>query len=196
MNFTNLMLQNLETIYQVSETIYRTVATVAIVVGGLWAYMKYMRGRTFAERLFLSLEGGLMGSRLAVETQRLLVKCRADNIGTRRILFKPEESSVTLRAVVLQPAPAEGAQRARWDEIATYPVFEKEPAIEPGESAEQNIIIELPEGPVDTVLLELAVYSNRRNKRWTTSSVVQTVNERHNYREAADIIGPGDPAED
>ena len=29
----------------VAETIYRTVAAAAIIVGGGWAYLKYVRGR-------------------------------------------------------------------------------------------------------------------------------------------------------
>jgi len=48
------VLDDLKTIVEIAGT---TVTAVAVIVGGLWAYFKFVRGRTFRPRLELGMSG-------------------------------------------------------------------------------------------------------------------------------------------
>ena len=92
----------------IAETLYRVAATVALIVGGGWAYFTYIRGRTFTERLQLEVWGRLMrptarttrGATSEAMTMRILVSCTARNIGTRKLTFEADASAVTLKGPV------------------------------------------------------------------------------------------------
>ena len=74
----------------------RGATTLALVLGGLWAYYKYIRGRVFSHRLELTIEGRLL-EREAVAT--LSLEVRVKNVGLARFVIDQERT--LLRAVVV-----------------------------------------------------------------------------------------------
>ena len=158
----------------VAETIYRTVAAAAIVVGGGWAYLKYVRGRTFTERLSLSVGGDLQRAE-DPDLLRLVIECGASNVGSRKVTIGPDASGVLLKALSLQdgaPQTQGKPRRAVWEELVGYPVFDDYSVIEPGETLEDTIVAELPGAGLRTLRLQLEVYSARGERAWRTSKVV------------------------
>ncbi len=162
------------------DALQKAVATAAIVVGGLWAYLKFVRGRTFRLRLEPSV-GGLVWREPGPEAALyLLIDCRARNAGLSKFRISVEESALqvfTSAAAGPSPAPAAGeagatAEPVGWEELGGYAVFEDSGAapLEPAEQAQDEILLELPGGGPAALKLVLTVTARaRRGRSWTVT---------------------------
>lgn len=186
MSFTELIVQELTLVSVIADAAYRIVAAIAIVVGGGWAYMKYVRGRTFTERLELSVDGTatVVGDE-AGGVARVVVSCDVSNVGTRKIRLKKDDSAITVKALALQVDPegkleeteeadSEVGGRVAWMEITRQPAFEELALLEPGESANDAALVQVPQAanPMGAIRLELHVYSAQTGKTWSAKRVV------------------------
>jgi hypothetical protein len=80
---------------KVSGIVAKTVQTVALLVGGAFAYFKFVRGRVFRPRLELSVSGTLFeknGSRYLIAT------AKAKNVGLSKCATQQEGSGVRISA--------------------------------------------------------------------------------------------------
>ena len=101
-------------------SIIRDLATaLALIVGGGFAYFKFVKGRTFAERLKASVDAEL-------DTARSLIlvnaSARASNIGLREFHIAREGTALRLFAHRLSE-PASEAREASWEQIGSWRVF-------------------------------------------------------------------------
>ena len=187
MSFTELVLQELTLVSVAADAVYRIVATAAIVVGGGWAYLKYIRGRAFTERLELSVDG--TASAVSGVT-RVVVSCTVSNVGTRRVQLKKDDSIVAVRVLALQTDPDVGNPEdgdteevgGAWVEVNRQAVFEEIGLLEPGESANDAALIQVPQAanPLGAIRLELHVYSAKTGKDWSAKKVVLSPAREHN----------------
>jgi hypothetical protein len=144
---------------------------MAVVVGGIvWAYYKFVRGRTFARRSDIAVTGTL------IETDnRSAVRVRATlkNTGTTDIPLRA-------KVVYLYSVDAEGlGKRPDWAKQGVAKVFESHAWIEAQESIEDEVLIPLNDAARNAfaLWLELRVYEQAKKQgqggiRWTANAVI------------------------
>lgn len=153
------------------------VTTAAVVIGGIWAYLKFFRGRTFRPRLEPGISGKVIGHG---EVSYLIVTASLKNVGLSKVDIEQRGSGLRLFTCDAAPDATE-AQVAEWTRIKTFSVLEDHQWIEPGESIEEQRLIVLPEDGHLAIQLELRIVSN--GITWKERSVIDLAGE--------DRRGPG-----
>ena len=153
--------------HNVLENIKTIAETIGLVIGGLWAYYKFFRGRTFQSRLELTVSGNpsqfqkMTGLAASVQLKNVgLSKVPIEQAGTAlRVLTYSSESTQDLPSMV------------KWVHRITVEVFTNHRWIEPGETiADQVFIVLAPVGD-GAVRLELRIVSE--GIEWNSISIVQ-----------------------
>lgn len=104
-----------------------------IVVGGLWAYLKVVKGRTFGYRAELSSASEVEWSD---DGYRIKVRAVLSNTGSSKIPLDHE-----LRIVELQMVDRLDSGRvATWTDVLTAPIFSEHDWVEPGERVSDDIL--------------------------------------------------------
>ena len=115
--------------------------SVAVIVGGAWTYLNYVRGRTFRKRLEVEITGSIFQDEgLSFFSGR----CHLKNVGlaqTKIIEVGTGVSIYALRLVELE----DGTRKTSKEEIVVLPLFEKHGWVEPGESISDPFVAVLPE---------------------------------------------------
>lgn len=151
----------------IADVVYHVVAAVALIVGGGWAYFKFIKGRTLKERLRVTVDGGLEPSSGLL---RVTASCEAENISLRELQIAPEGTAVRLFVHTLAENPSE-AREAAWELMGAWSVFGDREVLEPGEVLQEPKLLEVPEGGFAAMMLEFTVYS-RSGSYWQAASVV------------------------
>lgn len=159
----------METLVDLSTVLRNLVTALALLIGGFWAYFKYVRGRTLVERLKVSVDGHLDSAR-----GLLLVNAAAEasNIGARELLIAQNGTVLSLFAHRYSETDSE-AQEASWELVGTWNVFQGQRFLEPGETVQEHKIIEIPAGRFSALMLELNVYSES-GRNWIAQAVVSS----------------------
>lgn len=143
-----------------------TIRTVAIVVAGVFAYVRFLRGRVLHSNLTLSLECELVKVNGEAAMQ---VTAGWLNSGSFRMIF-PENCDATLtvyaidRAVWSKPTEAgeilwTAGKRRELDLLIKEGVKQADIELEPGESYETTALVPLPTGPWVAYRVDLLVES-------------------------------------
>lgn len=144
----------------VTEIIQHMVEIAAIVVGGVWAYYKFLRMRTFKSRLDLAVRGEVLDKS---EPLYLSVILKAQNIGLTRVRLEPKSAGLR---ILVQKGLGSSSEVARveWERLATYPLFEGEEWVEPGETLQDSLLITIPAAEVFPIRLEALIVC--QGSRW------------------------------
>ena len=123
-----------------AEAFANVKQTLALIAGGVWAYFKFAKGRTFRDRLNPTVSGKLVsidGSFFLIGTIQL------QNVGLSRIAFEQQASSLTVFEFV--PSQTDEILRLEYNLLASFSVFgETDRYIEPNEVVERQTLIVLP----------------------------------------------------
>src|SRR5215469_5898239 len=103
--------------------------TLALMIGGLWAYYKFFKGRTFRPRLELTVSGKAWSRD---NVTYLVAGMSLKNVGLSKLELSQEGTG--LRVFSQSMVSPENATKAEWDRKITLSVFEKHGWIEPGET--------------------------------------------------------------
>jgi len=111
----------------------------ALIAGGVWAYFKFAKGRTFRDRLIptVNAEIVLMDGRVF-----LVATIQIKNVGLAKIAFNPEASTVNVFEYIL----SESAEITSvvTNRLTSFRVFgDKDKYIEPNELVERQCLIVL-----------------------------------------------------
>lgn len=110
------------------------VETVAVIIGGIWAYYKFFRGRTFRPRLELAISGRASEAK---GLTNVLISVQLKNVGLSKVAISQEGSAI--RVFATDPTKSDGA--AEWQREITVGVFEKHRWIEPGETINDQALV-------------------------------------------------------
>jgi hypothetical protein len=131
------------------------IQAIAIVVGGIWGYSKFVRGRTFHRRAELDLEVWL------ISRQPILVRTRITmrNTGAADIPFRVK----TLRFDALYPC-----NENHWEEIAHSSVFTDHELIESQETITDDVLVQMPDlnPPPSALRIRCIVYDKAKRRWW------------------------------
>jgi hypothetical protein len=154
---------------EVVVTIYYALAAVAILVGGPWAFFRFIRHRTLKRRLELGVGGELVRDGGGT---RLVVRSQARNIGLREVRLDGAGTVIRIYAQELEPAEdLRQSSEAAWSWLGTWHVFGDRQILEPSEPVEEQTLIELPHTTLAALKIELRIYS-RAGKFWRATEVV------------------------
>ena len=149
--------------------------SLALIAGGVWAYFKFVKGRTFEDRLNTTVSGKLISIYGSVF---LIVTIRLQNVGLSRIAFDQDVSSLEIFEYV--PSQGEDILRVKNDLLTSFRVFgDKDRYIEPNEIVERETLIALQALSKIGYQLELEV-SSYSGYAWRTTTVVGKSAFEHN----------------
>lgn len=155
----------------------KTIAEIlGILVGALWAYYKFFRGRTFRPRLELLVSGKTWNSdRLTQLTATVQIK----NVGLSKLALSQEGTA--LRVFSQQPTKAKDIPTdVEWERLLTRAIFEKHKWIEPGETIVDEMLLALGNSDdLKAIKLELRIVAG--GIEWNSRAIVETGNAAPNH---------------
>jgi hypothetical protein len=129
---------SLDNVKSLVDIIGTSVTAAAVIIGGVWAYFKFVKGRTYRPRL----EPGLSGEWRLVDGKRLLqARITAKNIGASKFTLLQEGTG--LRISVLAPDQSPAPALADWKRLTVFEVLREHQWIEPGETVSDDLLLDL-----------------------------------------------------
>ena len=128
---------------------------LAIIVGGVWAYYNFFKGRLYRTRLEPSVSGRYLrrnGGAWLVATVRL----RNAGVAKAELTQKGSGLRISVRDASA-PVPVPGI--VEWDAGATFSVLQNHRWIESGETVSEEHLIEVEDTPNPAFLLEMRIIS-------------------------------------
>lgn len=165
----------MQTTVGLSFIVVNIVTAVALIIGGGWAYLQYIRGRTFKRRLQVGVSGQV---RREHGILKILVDCRAENLGIRRFDVNSEGTAIRLLASRMDTPPLDEPLEGGWEVLGVWQAFAPA-SLELGESMDDAILLDLPDGGQSALRLELSV-SLPSGESWRASDVVFLSEETDN----------------
>jgi hypothetical protein len=147
----------------------------AIVIGGIWAYFKFVRGRTFAKRAELSVTPTL----LPVQKPTLKVTATLRNAGLSKLPLRTQ--AVFLYGIYATPTADNPIATGEQQLGKPRKIFAAHHWIEAQETVTDELLLLLPDSQFATehewlaFRVECRVYAKRRRKgalNWTASALV------------------------
>ena len=158
-----------------TEAFANVTQTLALIAGGVWAYFKFAKGRTFRDRLiptvsgkFISIDGSVF----------LIVATQLQNVGLSRIALDHEASSLIVFEYF--PPEPEEIRSVKNIPLTAFQVFgDKDRYIEPNEIVERQTLIALPRLSSIGYQLELNMLSDS-GYGWRATTIVDKSAFAHN----------------
>jgi hypothetical protein len=144
------------------------VHIVAIVVGGVWAYFRFVRGRVYHSRL----EPALSGRTFQAGDKSFLVGIASlKNVGASEVDILQEGTGVRVFCcdMLVESKPT---RLAGWTRIRTLSVFEQHDWVEAGETIADTFLVVLPSHTV-AVKLEMSVTPRKRKVVWFARTIIE-----------------------
>ena len=112
-----------------------------VVVGGLWAYFNYFRGRVFYPRLELELESKFHNQS---NSHCIVITYKVKNVGLSRVKFNHKGNALRVySAIRVNNAPF--VHKVLWERLATFDVLSDHGWIESGETITETQLISIPQ---------------------------------------------------
>jgi hypothetical protein len=120
----------------IADIVGTAITALAVIGGALWAYYRFVRGRTFKPRLEVSMGGEW----LTVDGARLLLaRVRVKNIGASKVELL--QKGTGLRVSALANSDARG--KSSWVPGRVYTILDEHAWIEPGETVSDDVLLRL-----------------------------------------------------
>lgn len=125
---------------------------VAIVIGGFWTYMYFIKDRVFQHRLNPSVEGCWMKTG---QTNKLVVKMSVVNRGRVRAILEDEGSGLLVYGYKKRPA-GDDADEIEPDYLGAFPIFGPRfwEGAKSGSHAAKTLWVESNESMIDTKVID------------------------------------------
>ena len=159
---------------------------LAIIIGGIWSYLKFIRGQLFAIRLEPKVEGRFIShdERKHLSVTMLLKNTAASPVNLSKVILQQRGSALqvfTYEAGDHKP----DTHNIDWKHLATFSIFEMHKWIESGEEIRERRLIPLANGDYIAFKLRLRIVSNKLE--W---NVVEIIDASPTKDAAEQIVGP------
>lgn len=164
------------------DSVNKAVTAVAVFVGGVWAYYKFVKGRIFVSNIELAVSGT---ATIREGVIHLAAAASVKNIGASKLdVYHP----LTVLRVLAPKATSDvrTAQEVEWTNLKTLRLFDDQDIFEPGELAGDEHLLLVPKHDEYTALrLEAIVTSNDEKKgleekdSWVAVSIVNLAPEEN-----------------
>ena len=157
----------------VLDVIDKVAKILAVIIGACWAYVNYIRGRTFKRRLEPSISGKMIQTEGAVLLSGL---AQVKNVGLSKVLIQQKGTAIEILCHTLESADG-GPPRLAHKSVAVREVFKVHGWIEPGEQIEESFLMLIPEDN-DTVALGLRLRIVSEHIEWNADSIVEIISPK------------------
>jgi hypothetical protein len=159
----------------VVDVVATVIQASAIVIGGAWAYFKFIHGRTFKNRA----EVDVTARPLDPAGELILVEVTMTNTGLRKIAIG-EGSRKVVQLDRLAQGDWDPGVTIRWgedprDALVSRPVFRTHDWVEPGETIREEVVLAPPEPGPPVVAYQVRLFvavEGRKPVAWTANAVV------------------------
>jgi hypothetical protein len=135
---TTVNAANLDNIKTIAEIVHAGITAAAIVFGGLWAYFKFVKGRTYRPRLSVAISG--QWRRIAGKNL-LHTRVTVKNIGASVVTLQKKGSG--LRVNFLAAGQPDAPTAATWEVVRVFDILREHVWIEPGETVSDDQLLDL-----------------------------------------------------
>ncbi|MEM8639981.1 MAG: hypothetical protein AAGG51_14370 [Cyanobacteria bacterium P01_G01_bin.54] len=159
-------LDNLESLTKIIQSV---ITSLGLLIGGIWAYFKFLKGRIYQPRMELSVDCEVYSQQDS--PARLQIKAVLRNLGLSRINIDSESSGIriykALERTAIDSMPAD-ALESEWVRIGTFSVFDGQNWIDSSEKIRSEKIIECNSRGM-TFKVDIIVMSD--DQQWYSSCV-------------------------
>ena len=132
----------LATAKDLADIIGTLVTALAVVIGGFWAYFKFIKGRTYRPHVEVKQAGDWLGPDGALGFKATV---SLKNIGAAKVELLQKGTGLRISKLAdEQPAPP---HESSWDSLGVFKIFTKHEWIEPGETITDELLVRLPPDP-------------------------------------------------
>ena len=168
-------LTTLQKLVALADIVVKVLTAAAFVVGGLWTYFHYFRGRTYRPKLELTLEMDVDANR---RNCLVVIKPELKNVGLSRVDIDLDSSGVRLMECSSM-SDFKDVLSVPERHLATFDVFQAHHWIEAGETIRDVRLVAVPHGirealsaTVRIVGMQHTRLGCRRTFQWSVSRVV------------------------
>jgi hypothetical protein len=183
-------LEQVKTATDIAGTV---ITSLAVIIGAVWAYFKFVKGRTFRPRLEVELSGQWRD----VDGRELLqARIRLKNIGASQVDLLQRGTGLRVSGLADEVQGQPAVVAVAWEAFRIFPILERHAWIEPGETVSDEMLLDLGvDKPVTTLFEARLVW------RWSRGKKNVVVNARRVIPTGARIDGTeaqaeADPARD
>ena len=160
-------LQGLKGVQTSVDILQKLFTIAAIVVGAIWTYFNFFRGRTYRKRLEPEVSGKVVTLN---GLSHLMTTMSLKNVGLSRVDIEQKGSALQVLSYN-GPVSREHVLSAEWEALAAFPVFEAHQWIEPGETVKEERLIAIPTSSRKAFQLQLYIVS-KKQLTWRAMAVV------------------------
>jgi hypothetical protein len=161
-----VVLNGLGKVQTIADVLQKLFTIAAIIVGAIWTYFNFFRGRTYKMRL----EPEVSGKAVTINgLNHLLAAIRLKNVGLSKVEIEQKGTALELLAYNA-PDCTKNIVSAAWDRLTAFPVFESNRWIEPGEIIEEKRLIVVPTNERTAFRLRLRLVSH--GSAWEAMDIV------------------------
>jgi hypothetical protein len=151
------------------DIIDKLVKIAAVIVGAIWAYLNYVRGRTFKKRLELKICG-----KTVCRSATLLLSGSAElkNVGLSKVAIEQRGTAILIYDLKAATLPEKEPINAVEERTLVLSVFENHGWIEPGETIQQSFLLQLPEIQ-ERIGIKLELRIVAAHIEWNANSIIE-----------------------
>lgn len=155
----------------------KAITGLAVIIGGIWAWLKFFRGRTFRSRIELAVSAKII---MSGNNKFLKATMEMKNVGLSQVILKTD--AVYLDVFLIDVTTVKAADRlysARWSEPVTFAVFQDHGWVEPSEEISDELLFQLPDKEQLACKLKLTVNScgnfiRKQGTRWSATAIIDS----------------------
>jgi len=148
---------SLDTANTVVSVIGTSITGLAVIIGGIWAYFKFVKGRTFRPRLEVDMSGQW---RKVDGKQLLQARIMVKNIGASNVTLLQKGTGLRVSLLAAhQPAPPAPVE---WEGQRVFEILKEHAWIEPGETVSDDLLLDLGSAAPVLALMEARLVWRRR----------------------------------
>lgn len=151
------------------DVAHKLFQIAGIIFAGIFAYYKFLRGRTFRPRLEPTLEAGIIE---VGPLRHLKVQVRVKNVGLSKVAVDRKASGLRVFVYDGNGVPADKVSPVEWRRERTVDVFKDHGWVEPGETIEDNWLLSIPHSQQPAAFrLELKLAGPKTD--WYANAVIE-----------------------
>jgi len=153
----------------VLDIIDKATKIIALLIGAGWAYLNYLRGRTFKRRLEPSVTGKTIRSKGLLLLSGV---AQVKNVGLSKVVIQQRGTAIEILALVKQTRESDTALGT--EDVDVLSVFKVHGWIEPGEVIEESFLVPVGEHP-EILAFRLRLRIVSEGIEWNCDSLVEVV---------------------
>jgi hypothetical protein len=177
----SLQERGLEVTQTTVDIVQKLFTIAAIIIGGIWTYFNFFRGRTYRMRLEATVSGKIVTFK---GSNHLIADISLKNVGLSKVEIEQQKSALHVLSYEF-PVGTRSIVGATWKDLHVFPVFESHHWIEPGEAIEEQRLMTIPANARTAFQLRLEVVSKEfswavvKEISWTAVRIVLPSSDEH-----------------